>query len=409
MDPLQRFDQGYSAPPPAYTEQEFDQKVSTALEVSQQAFYEDEWEPYDPQAFEAAAAAYQSKTQVAGGSSAMPPGSGSNHMAAQSSSHTQPLRIHKKNAHSTDSKADMKKQDYAASKSSDQSAYHAGSSSNFLSGGSSGPYVYNEGDGDDIAPPPFSELPPQAHQDPHTEFDPYQGYAAPSAQQAPPPPTLYVGPPESPAPSADPQLSPLTDLQQSSFGGPPPQALAEAPRPQEYRQSLPAPPQMSHAQTLFDQSRPRSAMASPVAAPTFTPVYPNPPAARQPVPAGGSTLRFSPSVAYNRKPTRQPYVIPQEEPRPQAFSAASFYNAAVSSHMSMTPRPSAPSSYGQSPAQQQHSMLQPSVGSWGPNARPDSVYSTASYHTQSDSASQYGGHSATPSQAMAYNWRNGYQ
>lgn len=382
MDPLQHLDHAYSAPPPpAYTEQEFDHKVSTAIEVSQQTSWEDEWEPYDPQAFEAAAAAYQSKAQAASGSSAMPPVSGT-HMAAQSSSQVQPLRIHKKNVPSTDSKADLKKQDYAATKSSDHSPYHAGSSS-LSAAGSSVPYAYNEGDGDDIAPPPFSELPPQAHQDLHTEFNPYQAYT-PSAQEAPLPPAIN----------------------QSAFGGPPPQVLPEPVRQQEYRQSLPAPPQMSHAQTLFEQSRPRSAMASPVIAPSF----PNPPVARLPVPAGGSALRFSPSVAYNRKPARQPYAIPQEEPRPQAFSAASFYNAAVSSHM--TARPSASASYGQSPAQQ-HSMVQPSTRPWGsPNARPDSVYSTASSfssHTQSDGASQYGNFNATPSQSMAYNWRNGYQ
>ncbi|KAH6914882.1 hypothetical protein BKA70DRAFT_1257298 [Coprinopsis sp. MPI-PUGE-AT-0042] len=396
MDPLQHLDHGYSAPPPAYTEEEFDHKVSTAIEASQQISFEDEWEPYDPKAFEAAAEAYQSGTQNqgskagGGGSSSMP-------TPSQSGSSIQPLRIHKKNTPSTDSKADMKKQDYASTKSS-QASYQEGSSSSAAPAGSSVPYIYNEGDGDDIAPPPFSELPPQAHQDPHTEFNPYQGFT-PSTQEVPLPPAVNVGPLEPP------QLSPLHELQ-SSFGGPAPQALAapEPPSQQAYRQSMPTPQPSIQVPTAFEH-RPRSAMASPV----FAPSFPNPPAAQLHVPPGGPTLRFSPSVAYNRKAARQPFAMPKEEQKPQAFSAASFYNAAVSSHMTSRPSPSV--GYVHSPRPQQ-SALQQAPGSWGSPARPESVFSMASSfsgHTQSDSASQYGGYNAVPSQAMPYDWRNNYQ
>jgi hypothetical protein len=319
MDPLQHLDHGYSAPPPAYTEEEFDHKVSTVIETSQQVSYDDEWEPYDPKAFEAAAEAYQNNThgqgsQTGGGSSNTMPPPPASQASGSSGSAVQPLRIHKKNMASTDSKADLKKQDYASTKSTDDPTYHEGSSSSDGPAGSSASYIYNAGDGDDIAPPPFSELPPQAHQDPHTEFNPYQGFT-PSAQQVPLPPVINVGPPDEP-----PQLSPLHELQ-SSFGGPPPQALA-APAPQRqqpYRQSMPAPQPSIQVPTAFEH-RPRSAMASPVFAPTF----PNTPVAQLQAPAGGPTLRFSPSVAY-RKTSRQPFAMPKEEPRPQAFSAASFY------------------------------------------------------------------------------------
>lgn len=317
MDPLHHLDYGYSAPPPAYTEEEFDHKVSTVIEASQQVSYDDEWEPYDPKAFEAAAEAYENNmhgqgSKGEGGSSTVPPLAASQ-TSGSSGSSVQPLRIHKKNpSSSTDCKADLKKQDYASTKLMDEPPYHEGSSS-APPAGSSTAYSYNAGDGDDIAPPPFSELPTQAHQDPHTEFNPYQGFT-PSAQQVPLPPAIDVGPSE----EDPPQLSPLHDLE-SSFGGHVPQALA-APEPlrqQAYRQS---PQPFIQTPTAFEH-RPRSAMASPV----FGASFPNSPAAQLQAHAGGPTLRFSPSVAYNRKVTRQPFTMPKEEQKPQAFSAASFY------------------------------------------------------------------------------------
>ncbi|EAU84817.2 hypothetical protein CC1G_00336 [Coprinopsis cinerea okayama7 len=428
MNPFDLPDATYQPPPPAYSEQEFDQKVSTALSLSREAHGnvrpaadDDEWEPYDPAAFEAAAAAYESKQkkqaieatpQQLAGPSAAPTFSSQHHPQASSSSQpapTQPLRIHKKNGPSQDLKATPEKKNEPKWIASEQPTTSASSNP------SNQPY--NPYDGDDIAPPPFMETAPEISLHPQSngeEFDPYTLF--PSS----PSPSSIQRPPSRPRPDVtaianECNATSAHQYNRSTF-------TASGP-PSAYRQSMPASPTTPPAHR---EHRPHSEISPRTTANSthFMAQSPDDPnrATQQPrtFSSSGSFLNFNPSIAYGKSPPRQPQFTPMQGPQETpVFSAAAFYNAAVSAHMQYTPRtsgratggivPTTAASYGPLPGSN-HISPQPlsngRINGWSSSNRPMSVVSMESYYSDQNDAQlgQYCMNSIPPS--VNNNWQH---
>ncbi|TFK23284.1 hypothetical protein FA15DRAFT_757394 [Coprinopsis marcescibilis] len=320
-------------PPPAYSEQEFDQKVSRAVELStdiRDPIFEDVWEEYDPAAFEAAAATYetQNKQQSAGSNAQQSAGSSSGSSGSSSTQRqTQPLRIHKK------TKSDP---DYDVKSKKDEPKWLA--AANEQTGGSSSSHSassksYNAYDGDDIAPPPFADEAPAQHQVYQRQTEYSSGMLTPAAaahssanvSRSSSPSVAHLSNP--PQAQVQPQTYSSTQfsLQQPS-----------------YRQSMPISP--STPTNFRHGHRPYSELSPSTTQFTGYPKYGH---QSKPVTSAAPVLQFNPSVAYGKSPVRHRTPAIQQESAPQpVFSAAAFYNSAVSAHLQSTPtRPTHSSSF----------------------------------------------------------------
>lgn len=331
MDPLD------FAPPPAYDDQEFDQKVTRATQISLEAppthtqnseISEERWAEIEEAAFQAAIAASLVESSGSGSagqsSSHIEPGPPSPSANRALLSTTQPLRIEKKGKVSVDLKQGKDRPSWLPEADGPSSRYEASGS-----GLESNPF-----DGDDIAPPPFADIAPHgsSHFAPESDPQPYQqpvsGQTSATTSPALSDTSLL---PNLDALSISASLSghewsrPHTPAQRSGGQGLMPNTEQTY---NHYRQSLPASPSQTMGQH-YEERRPHSATSPTFAAAAQATMYSRPSPA---VPM----VNFNPSVAYGKTAMRYapaPAVVIQQEPQEEVYRANAFYNASVSAHL----------------------------------------------------------------------------
>ncbi|KAF5333704.1 hypothetical protein D9611_002491 [Ephemerocybe angulata] len=334
MDPLD------FAPPPAYDDQEFDQKVTRATQISLEAppthtqnseISEERWAEIEEAAFQAAIAASLAESSGSGSagqsSSHIEPGPPSPSANRAPLSTTRPLRIEKKGKVSVDLKQGKDRPSWLPEADGPSSRYEASGS-----GLESNPF-----DGDDIAPPPFADIAPHgsSHFAPESVPQPYQepvsGQTSATTSPALSDTSLL---PNLDALSISASLSghewsrPHTPAQRSEHSG----GQGLMPNTEHtynhYRQSLPPSPSQTMGQH-YEERRPHSATSPTFAAAAQATMYSRPSPA---VPM----VNFNPSVAYGKTAMRYapaPAVVIQQEPQEEVYRANAFYNASVSAHL----------------------------------------------------------------------------
>ncbi|KAF8914667.1 hypothetical protein CPB85DRAFT_524258 [Mucidula mucida] len=278
-----------SPPPPAYSEQEFDAKVATALQASLHISQarkpqeeEEEWEEWDEAAFEAAAREASGQERSAspsasssGGSSssrALPPPPAA-HRNSASPPVIRPLNIHKKNRSSSSSYSGSVTSQPASTSSRPSekprpSWYDEAGLGQSTASPSTAPsafIIHNTTENDEdysVPPPPFSAMGPSLD-----------------------------GPPFEEVEHRTPQPRPLMTMRPPSV----------APVPQQTLQ--------------YDRHH------HPRTPPPPPPLSPSPSHAR---------MNFNPSVAYGKMRNPAPY---PEAHQIQSIDAAAFYNSSVASHL----------------------------------------------------------------------------
>lgn len=348
MSTLHDFDASDEPPPPAYefTQQEFDQKISHALEQSRAAVDEGEWEVWDEAAFAAAAAALtvsdNSTPAVAGASSSRSPppprpalasssfpsshnGDGRSNYSNEEGTATQPLRIVKKSREpsvkekerpSWYADAGLDGHQRSASTSSRQRAPNSLHVANSLPNHSTEP-VHLEEDREPTPPPMFEAVGPSL------EGPPYEGYGEPQPQQ----PGLVMAYAPGDSRPASPLQSPTTSptLTQVYVSSPPPLI-----QPLPGRRTLPVPPSRSpvpaslprelrEQQHLSVPQPPRPSGHRPNLRPTAS--YRDSLKSKSYVPP---RVAFDPRIAYGEKDRSSYYDVPEGSPPPD-IDPASFY------------------------------------------------------------------------------------
>lgn len=320
-----------SPPPPAYEfcQQEFDQKVSHALEASQSEpqprFEDEEWEEWDEEKFAAAVASMSVGENAAAGSSTLPAvpvasrspppavsGNGkakSEEPANEWQAEVRPLRIAKKNT------ATRREKERPSWYTEAQLGEQRRPTLHVSSGAVAAPATRIMS-----PPPPISAYPEERNSTPPPMFTavdnsldgpPYEGvvmsYIPGDSRPASPlhsPPPIAAPMPFSAAHSASPPLG-RRSLPQ------PPQAnarpytpsISPSARMQQQHQSLPAP-----ARQLPQRASPRPSTTYSLKPPSFAP-----------------RLTFDPRVAYGSEKSSLFNNTPVEEPPPAKIDAAALY------------------------------------------------------------------------------------
>jgi hypothetical protein len=323
-------------PPPAYSEQEFDQKISIALDASlttpTQTAEEEAWEEWNEAAFEAASRAVSGESgssgpthvwsnQSAGGSASQraetyPPEKGGLGVILPTPASIEPLRIHKRSA--SNGKSGLSKTYFdgygenhnGSSSSSSKTKTNPDSYSQVGIGGPaprSIPHATqttyhnvpldDEADDFSVPPPPFAPVEPNPDGTPIVimSYDPSTS-APPSPLSSPMAPHLQLPDHRHPFP----QVLPQRPYLQQPDG--PPEGLV--PRPS--RQSLPAPPRPSNQHLGQPLGKRPSTMLGP------TPMQ---------------RMGFNPPVIHNKR-GGLPLLLPVQQhtqPYAQSFNANAFY------------------------------------------------------------------------------------
>ncbi|KAM6495862.1 hypothetical protein JOM56_008568 [Amanita muscaria] len=310
-------------PPPAYSAEELDRKISTTIHLSlntPQPQPDDEWEVWDESAFEVAARALA----VGGPSSAQ----------AGSSTHpVEPLKIKKKGT-----------EPYAPSKPRP----------NWLSQAESAPQdtqTSQRGAPNNTAPMPIA-----VHQIPEEEDEDEDRLSQPPPAFTPNAPSLDGPPYEqvmSPPWVADgssvgsPLNSPTMPTQQLVYPEPPDDIPVQMPAPQaDMRHRSPQPqgdmhlrmPQGGMHHQIPRHSLPPTLPSAPQRTYQAAPQWP---VSEYTIPKPSHNSTFDPSVAYNQESnygrSQAPMVPTQAPAADYSYNAAAFYNAAVASHLKTRP------------------------------------------------------------------------
>lgn len=309
-------------PPPAYSEQEFDQKTSSALELSLAAHRpsaqpeDEEWEEWSEAAFEAAAV--QAPSQKGNGQAANQTGTSSQYHGTQSTERggngtsstlpIEPLRIHKRGKSGSGRGSKPRPSWYNEAGLGKPSCERVGSStssrppadcdtSSDLGHSWSGSGTRHEIPPDDeedrsIPPPSFTSLGPP--------MDGVVRMAYHPTESTPPSPLL------SPAQAHRPLLSPESPQQ----ARPPSQTYAGS-----------YPDQSNNSYPSFQRS-PRQSLPAPSRSPNYH-LGPRPVSSIVPSPVQNPVPRmdFNPSVAYTKRGGQG---VIQHQPQ-QSFHASAFY------------------------------------------------------------------------------------
>lgn len=320
-------------PPPAYSEADFDQKISTALEISlnispsQNAEEEEEWEQWDESVYQAAISGSStsrsptsSETAGASSSRTLPPPPAKNGKSPSNPPLTRPSEKALSRS-STNSQASKQRPSWYAEAGLDDSSSSSGagsssagpsSPSSYTSASqsqpSSGFIIHNIPDEEEedrsIPPPPFTAVGPSLDGPPFEEVEVTLSYQADES-----------GPP---SPLTSPQLPTALPAAYPTFTAttPQPSSPPQQHRPQpdfsanHHRQSLPVPP-------LAVPHR-----VSPRPTTTYGPIHTQS--------SGVPQVGFNASVAYNKRggipeqhTTQQPV---------QVIDAAAFYKYVVIPH-----------------------------------------------------------------------------
>ncbi|KAF7432975.1 hypothetical protein PC9H_004919 [Pleurotus ostreatus] len=365
-------------PPPAYSEQEFDRKVSTAVEVSltfSQPPVEDEWEVWDEALFEAAA---HDTTRHHDGRRS---GDHAGPSTGQRDGSVAPLRVHKKNPSDSKSRPAWHEEVSYGEGSSSSSHGHAGSSlitsstngSEARTSGKQRPSWYNEAglgeassplqsnaagsaqsrnptsSGSSSLPSPTvspsqgtnarTEVPVEASIPPDNQHEVGDDHESDEEDRsAPPPPFTPVGP------SLDgPPFEEVASLSYTASSSTPPSPLASPPTPisqlpphnradhrQTYQESpsnLQQQPRTPSRASATRMSMPMPSVNNAAPAPRVRPTTAVPPPRRL-QPNQGPQIEFNPYTAYGRRND-----LMSRTPPAQVIDASAFYNSAVSAHI----------------------------------------------------------------------------
>jgi hypothetical protein len=323
-----------SPPPPAYSLEEFDQKISAAQEVSLTTAQppprigeEEEWETWDESAFEAAAqamaAASSNKAQLIASCSSQVVGSSSRLLPTlpkgddhDRHDYVEPLRIHKR--------AESRSSPGASSSSKQAPSWYAEAGlADSLSSSSSqgaGPTLSSRaGHPNDV---PWPSTPQPVHHIPTNDAEDAED------RSLPPPPFVAVGP------SLDgPQYEDVVTLAYHGNGSSPPSPLT-SPVPVNSLLPIPSPPDQpvySHTQPLV-QHLPQEPVLSPLSPPSINThrMEPRPmastslnrPAQTPEIPH----MDFNPSVAYPKRGGHTDLHRAQEPSH--SIDATAFYKSA---------------------------------------------------------------------------------
>ncbi|RXW24725.1 hypothetical protein EST38_g1168 [Candolleomyces aberdarensis] len=357
IDPL-----GYPAPP-AYTEQEFDRKVSRAEEISLRPptpqpppasgsdLTEEQWAEIEEAAFQAAIAASLAEAP-ASGSEAPREGAANNPgppspSRRRSPTGVRPLRIEKKNKGSVDLKDPKEQPKWLAEA-------QASSSSHFQAGPSTQNAATNPFDGYEAAPPPFAETAPSYS---HREVA-VVGFEPPGHTHS----SETLSPPLSPLPDLNAlSISASVSEQEHStrrnalpqptthhmerYPEPSPERFGSQSFDPYYSQPQPTHPTLSVPTGAYQSEQRVRNEVRPPSSPSpsnFNSYWSTPSTPSKPS-MGAPLVQFNPSVAYGRSPFRRmqktpPPVPAIEEPRQEVYRAGAFYNSAVSAHLPSTPQ-----------------------------------------------------------------------
>ncbi|KAJ3555833.1 hypothetical protein NM688_g2359 [Phlebia brevispora] len=373
-----------SPPPPAYEfcQQEFDQKISHALEASQndqpqqRSGNDDdgEWEVWDETIFAAAAAGLtlsdantstpSNRASVSGSNPAPTLRQSSSSTGASSGSDCaraaiQPLRIVKKNSVKEKERPSWYTEAQLDREPTPPAAAESSSSSHLIASGQSSPRTSRTPEREPTPPPEFTELGPDL------DGPPYEPYEA----QGPPEVTLSYTPGDSnpPSPLASPTIPPSHDpffhsapISQTSFN----RSFTQLPAQHEYPRTLPAVPD-TRQQSVMNSNQPSTQVRPSVSMSNIRPRYGNP------------RVAFDPQLAYRSEHTGNR--AHEDTMSSQKIDAAAFYNSAVSAVYTTgrgstmrTPVPN--NSYGH----MRHSTAQPQLHAPQPRI-PLQVQGTAVY------------------------------
>ncbi|KAG9218919.1 hypothetical protein CCMSSC00406_0000967 [Pleurotus cornucopiae] len=368
-------------PPPAYSEQEFDRKVSTAVEVSlsfSQPPVEEEWEVWDEALFKAAA---HDTTRHHDGRRS---GDHAGPSTGQRDGSVAPLRVHKKNPSDSKSRPGWHEEVNYGEGSSSSSHGHAGSSlitssangSEARTSGKQRPSWYNEAglgeassplqsnaagsaqsrnptsSSSSSLPPPTvprpsppqgtnarTEVPVEVSIPPDNQHEVVDDHESDEEDRsAPPPPFTPVGP------SLDgPPFEEVASLSYTASGSTPPSPLASPPTPisqlpphnradhrQTYQESpsnLQQQPRTPSRASATRMSMPMPSVNNAAPAPRVRPTTAVPPPRRL-QPNQGPQIEFNPYTAYGRRND-----LMSRTPPAQVIDASAFYNSAVSAHI----------------------------------------------------------------------------
>lgn len=282
-------DDDFAQPPPAYTEEEFDQKISLALDASLSVNDEpEEWEEWDEAKFQAAAHRLEAN---AGASSSSSSSTRVADLLPAKQKHWEQYRQDKSRYREEEVTAQPSYSASSSSSSSHHSAEPVQASTPVLEA------IRNDDDEDhSVPPPPFTPVGPSLDGPP---FEEVVVLSPPESIYIPPMILTFDGE-DLPAPSTPPS---------------PPPIIARTPSPLR----IPSPPPQDH---VYRHSMPAVPNQGPRITPRPVTTY-NPLQPKQP------RIEFHSSVAYNKPPTGQGRLVnPSERVDPTAF-----YNSAVSAYL----------------------------------------------------------------------------
>ncbi|KAL0574533.1 putative protein kinase [Marasmius crinis-equi] len=321
-----------SVPPPAYTEQEYDNKVTITLQASL-ADSQDEWEEWDEAKFQAAAAAHAGT----GTSSSAPGGS------RASSDVKKPLPS------------------YPQDKKGSVSGPSAGVGSSSSYGGpvaesySSTPATPNSSQNTNQANVAGAPSSSQIH---HPLLSPSDiSYGDEEDMSAPPPAFTGVGP------SLD--GPPYEEVVRMSYNSQEDYNAPRLPSPSWGPQREYIPPRPSSAATSIQSFHPEEDPRPRVEQHIYSPPQPHSlqPSYGRGVQPTVPRMNFNPSVAYGRAVVNEPDHDRNRKSATPVFDASAFYNSSVSSFMN------AGNSHSSRPTSQHYSSSNPN--SYGSRASPD--------------------------------------
>ncbi|KAF8897558.1 hypothetical protein BD779DRAFT_387412 [Infundibulicybe gibba] len=374
-------------PPPAYTEQEFDRKVSNAMQVSLNTPQppprdEDGWEVWDESAFQAALTAISRRshheathswsTQPAGSSTAVPLPTGPQATplpvkAPRSPTAVRPLQIHKKSASLAAANTPSKQRPSWLNEAEHSSSPHppqprsgpssaAASSGHHASPAASNHYAPpvhhippEEDELHTIPPPPFSAEGPSLD-GPDYEQVVTMTYHPPNTSRPPSPLTSPLSLPATLHPRDSPMqhqeyaqpYSQPTNHYQPEYQQPDHQPYRPPARQEPYSQPTnhyqhqyhqQSSPQPRQPQAHQENHQPTWNRGVPRPLPAVKPTKVPPPEAVVP------QMDFNPSIAYSKRAHSSLSETPPPQQYIQGINANAFYNSAVSPHVHLPTPP----------------------------------------------------------------------